>query len=93
MVMEQFIFHPRLEGLVQAAGRELHAALPARSLHPVRALDGKAMELASRDARLRAALLRLVDVTPACNSQDDLALHLAGYLDEVGQRRSRWRPR
>ncbi|MDQ4049666.1 MAG: proline dehydrogenase family protein [Actinomycetota bacterium] len=84
--MEQFIFHPRLEGLVQAAGRELHAALPARPLHPVRALDGKAMELASRDARLRAALLRLVDVTPACNSLDDLARHLAGYLDEVGQR-------
>ena len=41
------------------------------------------MQLASHDAELRAALFRFVDVTPACRSLDDLARHLAGYLDEV----------
>ena len=44
------------------------------------------MELTSSDAELRAALFRLVDVTPACNSLDDLASHLAGFLDEVQDR-------
>jgi RHH-type proline utilization regulon transcriptional repressor/proline dehydrogenase/delta 1-pyrroline-5-carboxylate dehydrogenase len=41
------------------------------------------MELSSQDAELRAALFRFVDVTPACRSLDDLARHLAGYLEEV----------
>ena len=77
---------PALEGQIQEIGRELHAALPARSRHPLRALDDRAMQLASRDAELRAALFRLVDVTPACRSLDDLARHLTGYLDEVGER-------
>jgi RHH-type proline utilization regulon transcriptional repressor/proline dehydrogenase/delta 1-pyrroline-5-carboxylate dehydrogenase len=49
----------------------------------MRALDAKAMELSSQDAELRAALFRFVDVTPACRSLDDLARHLAGYLEEV----------
>jgi RHH-type proline utilization regulon transcriptional repressor/proline dehydrogenase/delta 1-pyrroline-5-carboxylate dehydrogenase len=49
-------------------------------------LDERAMELASRDAELRAALFRFVDVTPACRSLDDLARHLAGYLEEVDER-------
>jgi len=44
------------------------------------------MELASRDQELRAALFRLVDVTPACRSLDDLARHLTAYLDEVDER-------
>ena len=76
-----------LEQELQRIGRELAAAFPSRGRHPVRALDEKAMELASRDAELRAALFRLVDVTPACNSLDDLAGHLAGYLGEVDHRR------
>ena len=76
----------RLEEELQAIGRELHGSLPPRSRHPVRAIDAKAMELASRDAELRAALFRLVDVTPACRSLDDLARHLTGYLEEVGER-------
>jgi len=37
-------------------------------------------------AELRAALFRFVDVVPACRSLDDLARHLAGFLDEVDQR-------
>jgi proline dehydrogenase len=75
-----------LESELKRIGREVAAAFPSRSLHPVRTLDAKAMELASRDAELRAALFRLVDVTPACRSLDDLARHLADYLDEVDDR-------
>src|SRR3954447_1952251 len=44
------------------------------------------MELASRDAELKAALFRLVDVTPATRSLDDLARHLTEYLDDVDER-------
>ena len=44
------------------------------------------MQMASHDAELRAALFRFVDVTPACRSLDDLARHLAGYLEEVDDR-------
>src|SRR5436305_9073587 len=65
---------------------QLSDAFPKRGLHPVRALDDKAMELASRDAELRAALFRLVDVTPATRSLDDLARHLSEYLDDVEER-------
>ncbi|MGZ4202823.1 MAG: hypothetical protein ACXVRH_12265, partial [Thermoleophilaceae bacterium] len=67
-------------------GRSLYAAFPKRGRSPVKALDAKAMELASQDAQLRAALFRFVDVTPACRSLDDLASHLTGYLGEVGER-------
>ncbi len=76
----------RIEDELQAIGRELAAAFPSRARHPMRALDEKAMDLASRDAELRAALFRLVDVTPACSSLDDLGEHLMGYLDEVDSR-------
>jgi proline dehydrogenase len=66
-------------------GRSIHAAFPGKSRHPLRALDQRAMELASQDAELRAALFRFVDVTPACRSLDDLARHLTGYLEEVDE--------
>src|SRR3954467_3875423 len=52
----------------------------------MRALDDKAMELASRDAELRAALFRLVDVTPATRSLDDLARHLTEHLGDLDER-------
>src|SRR3954469_23301246 len=67
-------------------GRYLAARFPPRSRHPVRALDAKAMELSAQDAELRAALFRFVDVTPACHSLDELARHLAGYLEDVDQK-------
>ncbi len=54
--------------------------------HPIRALDGKAMDFTSQDEELRAALFRFVDVTPACTSPDDLARHLVGFLEEVPDR-------
>ena len=34
-------------------GRSLYAAFPQRSRNPVKALDARAMELASQDAELR----------------------------------------
>src|SRR3954452_21583080 len=67
-------------------GRALYAAFPHRSRNPVKQLDARAMELASHDAELRAALFRFVDVTPACRSLDDLARHLSGYLGELDAR-------
>jgi RHH-type proline utilization regulon transcriptional repressor/proline dehydrogenase/delta 1-pyrroline-5-carboxylate dehydrogenase len=67
-------------------GRSLDAAYPSRGLHPVRALDERAMRLAAQDQELKAALFRFVDVTPACRSLDDLASHLRGFLDEVDDR-------
>src|SRR5262249_31939934 len=44
------------------------------------------MDLASRDAELRAALFRLVDVVRACRSRDALARHRAALLSEVDER-------
>jgi RHH-type proline utilization regulon transcriptional repressor/proline dehydrogenase/delta 1-pyrroline-5-carboxylate dehydrogenase len=71
---------------IHQIGRDLAAAFPGRARHPMKALDAKAMELSSQDAQLKAALFRFVDVTPACRSLDDLAAHLVGFLDEVGDR-------
>src|SRR4051794_2297246 len=53
---------------------------------PGRTIDDRAMALASSDAELRAAMFRLVDVTPACRSLDDLGGHLAGLIEQVGER-------
>jgi proline dehydrogenase len=75
-----------LEPEIRSVGHALAAAFPSAGRHPLRALDQKAMEVAERDEQLRAALFRLVDVTPACRSLDDLAVHLAGYLEEVDER-------
>src|SRR3954454_23462492 len=75
-----------LDSRILGIGRRLSDAFPKRSRNPLRALDDKAMELASRDAELRAALFRLVDVTPATRSLDDLARHLTEYLDDVDER-------
>ena len=77
---------PVVEAELQRVGRSIHAAFPARPRHSLRALDVKAMEMASGDQELRAALFRFVDVTPACTNLDDLARHLTAYLDEVDER-------
>src|SRR4051794_16015943 len=53
--------------------------------NPLKAVDEKAMDLASQDQELKAALFRFVDVVPACRSLDDLARHLTGFLGEVEQ--------
>jgi proline dehydrogenase len=74
---------PRVETELRRVGEELAAAFPGASRQPMRALDARAMELASGDRELRAALFRFVDVVPACRSLDDLARHLIGFLEEV----------
>jgi RHH-type proline utilization regulon transcriptional repressor/proline dehydrogenase/delta 1-pyrroline-5-carboxylate dehydrogenase len=75
-----------LQAEIEAVGREIAEAFPSAARHPVRSLDEKAMELTSQDAELRAAIFRFVDVVPACRGVDDLARHLAGFLDEVPDR-------
>ncbi|HTU95238.1 MAG TPA: proline dehydrogenase family protein [Solirubrobacteraceae bacterium] len=72
-----------LEAAVRQIGEELAGAFPAASRQPLKALDARAMEMASSDRELRAALFRFVDVVPACRSLDDLARHLVGFLEEV----------
>ncbi len=72
-----------LEPEIREIGTEIAAAFPSVSRHPMRAIDARAMEMASRDAELRAALFRFVDVVPACRSLDDVARHLTGFLEEV----------
>ena len=74
------------EAEILAVGKDLAAALPPTSRNPVKQLDDRAMDMASQDAELRAALFRFVDVVPACRSLDDLARHLSGFLSEVDDR-------
>jgi proline dehydrogenase len=73
----------RVEAELRRVGAKLEAALPSASHQPLKVLDARAMELASSDRELRAALFRFVDVVPACRSLDDLARHLTGFLAEV----------
>ncbi len=77
------ISRDRLEEEILKVGSDLEPATHPRSGRPLDVVDRKAMELAASDRELRSALFRLVDVTPACNSLDDLGAHLASFLDEV----------
>ncbi len=72
-----------LDAEILAIGRDLAGAFPSAARRPLKALDDKAMDLASSDAELKAALFRFVDVVPACRNLDDLARHLTGFLGEV----------
>jgi proline dehydrogenase len=74
---------PALEHSIHEIGTDLASAFPSSARHPLRALDQRAMDLASADQELKAALFRFVDVTPACRSLDDLAKHLREFLREV----------
>jgi proline dehydrogenase len=75
-----------LEPEIRRIGTELAGSFPSSGRHPVRALDARAMDLASRDRELRAALFRFVDVVPACRSPEDVARHLRDFLEEVPDR-------
>ncbi|HEV3000515.1 MAG TPA: proline dehydrogenase family protein [Solirubrobacteraceae bacterium] len=75
-----------LDAEILAIGRDLAAAFPRATRNPLKAIDDKAMDFASQDADLKAALFRFVDVVPACRSLDDLAKHLTGFLEEVDER-------
>ena len=72
-----------LESELRRVGESIAEAFPSTGRLGLRALDSRAMELATGDAELRAALFRFVDVAPACRSLDDLARHLTGFLDEL----------
>ena len=72
-----------LDAEILAIGRELASAFPPPSRNPLKVIDDKAMDFASQDAELKAALFRFVDVVPACRNLDDLARHLTAFLDEV----------
>jgi proline dehydrogenase len=74
----------RLEREIQEIGRTLDAARPHGRPSLQRAEDG-ALEWASRRRGLQAALLRLVDVAPACRDDHDLADHLRALLAEVDE--------
>jgi RHH-type proline utilization regulon transcriptional repressor/proline dehydrogenase/delta 1-pyrroline-5-carboxylate dehydrogenase len=74
-----------LERELFAVGKRLAKALPTNRGKPLKALDDKAMDFASRDQELKAALFRFVDVVPACRNMDDLARHLTGFLREVDE--------
>ena len=82
-VIEGQVDDALLEQRLLAVGTRLADALPSGPRNPLKAADDKAMELASQDAELKAALFRFVDVVPACRSLDDLARHLTGFLGEV----------
>src|SRR5919199_2697862 len=75
----------RLERDLHEIGRSLAAAMPSGMRNPLKAVDDKAMDLASADQELKAALFRFVDVVPACRNLDDLARHLTGFLREVDE--------
>jgi RHH-type proline utilization regulon transcriptional repressor/proline dehydrogenase/delta 1-pyrroline-5-carboxylate dehydrogenase len=79
------MMHTPSEQAVFEVGRRLVEAFPAGH-SPLRAIDDRAMDLASENAQLRAALLRFIDVAPACRSVDDLAAHLVGFLGELPER-------
>jgi len=51
-----------------------------------RRLEDRVTVMSSRDPVVRAALLRFVDVAPACRSQRDLARHLHALLAELDGR-------
>src|SRR3990170_4114423 len=73
-----------LEAELYKIGKRMAAAMPV-TRNPLKAIDDKAMDLASEDQDLKAALFRFVDVVPACRNLDDLARHLTGFLEEVGE--------
>jgi RHH-type proline utilization regulon transcriptional repressor/proline dehydrogenase/delta 1-pyrroline-5-carboxylate dehydrogenase len=79
----QAIASDDVEQEIRRLGAKLHASFPSTLRHPVRAVDARAMEMASGDRELRAALFRFVDVVPACRSLDDVARHLTDFLEEV----------
>ncbi|MFN8113092.1 MAG: proline dehydrogenase family protein [Solirubrobacterales bacterium] len=60
------------------ARRNFSAAAMRRAPHE------RGMSLVGRDPEVRAALLQLVDVAPACENAADLAGHLHSYLSRVG---------
>jgi RHH-type proline utilization regulon transcriptional repressor/proline dehydrogenase/delta 1-pyrroline-5-carboxylate dehydrogenase len=75
-----------LDRAILEVGQALAAGMRSSRPRPSRAVDDRAMKLAAKDRELRAALFRLVDVTPAARNLDDLGHHLSGLLESVDER-------
>ncbi|MGI8802986.1 MAG: proline dehydrogenase family protein [Solirubrobacteraceae bacterium] len=72
----------RLEAEIQRTGRAIDAARP-RAGGGIRRAEEETLEWTSRHRELQAALLRLVDVAPACRDNHDLADHFRALLAGV----------
>jgi proline dehydrogenase len=72
----------RLEEEIHELGRTLDAARP-HGRPSLQRIEDEALEWAGRRRGLQAALLRLVDVAPACRDDHDVADHLRALLAEV----------
>jgi proline dehydrogenase len=79
------ISNDELEARIREVGRVLATRTGAGIRSPLRAIDDRALNAAAHDRELRAAMFRLVDVTPACRNVDDLGRHLAGLAGEVSE--------
>jgi RHH-type proline utilization regulon transcriptional repressor/proline dehydrogenase/delta 1-pyrroline-5-carboxylate dehydrogenase len=71
-----------VEDRIQAIGHELYRRL-RRHRGPLARLDDAIVHGAASRPELRAALLRFVDVYPACSGAADVARHLGEHLDGV----------
>jgi proline dehydrogenase len=71
-----------LEPRIQEIGGELHRRLGRRHW-PLARLDDVLVDAAASRPDTRAALLRFVDVYPACRGPSDVARHLSEHLAEI----------
>jgi proline dehydrogenase len=72
-----------LQAEIERIGASIAGERPGALAHPLRSADRHAMRLAAGDEELRAALFRLVDVTPACRGVEDIGAHLASFTAEI----------
>jgi proline dehydrogenase len=68
---------------LQAAIERIGRAIAAPRRRAIRGPADVVDRFAAQDAELRTAMFRLVDVTPACRSLDDLGRHLASLAAEL----------
>lgn len=71
------------EELVLARGRELIESLDQGPRWSPERLNELVVGRVADDPELRAALFRMVDVTPMCRSSEEIAIHLAALLGEI----------
>jgi proline dehydrogenase len=72
----------RLEAEIRSIGKDLHDRLQRLRQRGSR-LDEGLMDMAAGDPELRAAVMRFVDVYPACRGPRDVAVHLVQHLSVV----------
>jgi len=68
---------------IERVGRAIASERALGLAHPLRAAGRRAIQMTSADAQLRAALFRLVDVTPACRDVEDIGRHFASFAGEL----------